>query len=93
MKIRVKLFGVLYELVGSFKLELNVAGKLTIKDLIDLLSQTFNPKISEVLLNGDGLRSDYIIMVNGKAIEWINGLNTSLNDGDEVVMLPSAEGG
>lgn len=32
-------------------------------------------------------------MVNGKAIEWLNGLATKLNDDDEVVFLPPAEGG
>ncbi|WP_069808380.1 ubiquitin-like small modifier protein 1 [Vulcanisaeta thermophila] len=94
MKVRVKLFGVLYELVGSFKVELDVPNDTTIRGLIGILAQTFNPKITDVLLDNEGkLRGDYAVLINGKAIEWVNGLDTRLSDGDEVVILPPAEGG
>ncbi len=68
---------------------------LSVRDLIDLISHTFNPKFAEAVLDGDGrLRGgEYVVLINGKAIEWLNGLATKLNDNDEVVFLPPAEGG
>jgi molybdopterin converting factor small subunit len=32
-------------------------------------------------------------MVNGQTIQFINGIETVLNDGDEVLLLPLAAGG
>ncbi|BDR91222.1 MoaD/ThiS family protein [Vulcanisaeta souniana] len=94
MRVRVKFFGDLYELIGTFKLELEVTNGLSIRDLIDLISHTFNPKFTEAVLDGDDkLKGEYVVLVNGKAIEWLNGLATKLNDDDEVVFLPPAEGG
>ncbi len=94
MRVRVKFFGDLYELIGTFKLELEVTNGLSIRDLIDLISHTFNPKFTEAVLDGDGkLKGEYVVLVNGKAIEWLNGLATKLNNNDEVVFLPPAEGG
>ncbi len=94
VRVRVKFFGDLYELIGTFKLELEVTNGLSIRDLIDLISHTFNPKFTEAVLDGDDkLKGEYVVLVNGKAIEWLNGLATKLNDDDEVVFLPPAEGG
>jgi molybdopterin synthase sulfur carrier subunit len=36
------------------------------------------------------LRPMYNILVNGRAIEWLSGLETQLKDGDEVVFIPPA---
>ncbi|WP_054858031.1 MoaD/ThiS family protein [Vulcanisaeta sp. JCM 16159] len=94
MRVRVKFFGGLYELIGTFKIELEVPNNLSVGGLIDLITHTFNPKFTEAVLDGDGkLRSEYVVLVNGKAIEWLNGLATKLSDNDEVVFLPPAEGG
>ncbi|MFB6470724.1 MAG: MoaD/ThiS family protein [Vulcanisaeta sp. AZ3] len=94
MRIRVKFFGDLYELIGTFRVELEVPKGLTIRDLINLVSHTFNPKFSEAILDGDGrLRGEYVVLINGKSIEFLRGLDTELSDDEEVVFLPPAEGG
>jgi len=94
VRVRVKFFGELYELVGTFRVELETPNNLTVRDLVDLISHTFNPKFGEAVLDSDGkLRGEYVVLVNGKAIEWLDGLATKLNDNDEVVFLPPAEGG
>lgn len=54
MRVRVKFFGDLYELIGTFKLELEVTNGLSIHGLIDLISHTFNPKFTEAVLDGNG---------------------------------------
>jgi len=94
VRIRVKFFGDLYEIVGAFRVELETPTGLTVRELVDLISRTFNPKFAEAVLDNDGkLRGEYVVLINGKAIEWLDGLFTKLNDNDEVVFLPPAEGG
>lgn len=94
MRVRVKFFGGLYELIGAFKIELEAPNGISVRDLIDLISRTFNPKFAEAVLDGDGkLRGEYVVLINGKAIEWLDGLAAKLSDNDEVVFLPPAEGG
>jgi molybdopterin synthase sulfur carrier subunit len=94
VRIRVKFFGDLYEIVGTFRVELEIPTGLTVRELVDLISHTFNPKFAEAVLDKDGkLKGEYVVLINGKAIEWLDGLSTKLNDNDEVVFLPPAEGG
>lgn len=38
-------------------------------------------------------RSNTLILVNGREISVLNGLETTLNDGDEVVFIPVVHGG
>jgi molybdopterin synthase subunit MoaD len=51
-------------------------------------------KLREELLDeGGNLKPMYNILVNGRAVEWLNGLDTRLKNGDEVVFIPPAAGG
>jgi len=38
-------------------------------------------------------RSNSLILVNGKEISILNGIETKLNDGDEIVFVPVVHGG
>jgi len=39
------------------------------------------------------LRSDIVIMINGRNIYFLDGLNTKLKNGDEVLIMPIVVGG
>jgi molybdopterin converting factor small subunit len=41
----------------------------------------------------DDSRSNSLILVNGREISVLNGLETKLNDGDEIVFVPVVHGG
>jgi len=93
VKLRVKFLATLYELTGILRTEVEAPDRLTVRQLIELLAARY-PKLKEELLDDKGgLKPMYNILVNGRAIEWLNGMDTLLKDGDEVVFIPPAAGG
>lgn len=60
----------------------------TIGELLNMLD--VNYKLSSKLLKQYGLRmNDIIILVNGRDVYVINGLNTELNDNDHCIITSS----
>jgi len=92
VRLRVKFLATLYDLTGVLKTEVEVPDGITVRELIDVLDQRFG-KLKAEILEGDKLKPMYNILVNGRAVEWLNGLETGLKDGDEVVFIPPAAGG
>jgi molybdopterin synthase sulfur carrier subunit len=93
VKLRVKFLASLSELTGVLKTEVEVPDGVTVRKLIDILTERY-VKLREELLDERGnLKPMYNILVNGRAIEWLGGLETRLKDGDEVVFIPPAAGG
>lgn len=93
MKVRVKFLATLYDLTGVLKTEVEVEEGATVRRLIEVLSTRFEKLRDELLDERGVLRPMYNILVNGRSIEWLKGLDTRLAEGDEVVFIPPAAGG
>lgn len=94
MRVTVKFLAIFYELAKTFRVELEIPEGTTVRQLLRLLDEKFNPNISKTLLNDDsGLKEGYNILVNGKSLDYDKGLDMVLSDGDEVVLLPPISGG
>ncbi len=66
----------------------------SIRDLLNQLSEKFGDAFRQRVLDERGnLRSFVVLYVNGKNIQLTEGLDTRLEDGDEVMMLPAIGGG
>lgn len=89
MKVRVILSANLHELANAVSITLQVPSGYTVRDLIMKLGEV-NPEIPKILLKGDELNENYIVIVNGRDIHWLRGLLTNLNDGDEILIAPKA---
>jgi molybdopterin converting factor small subunit len=101
-KVKVKYFGRLYELLGVREEEYDVEN-LTLADLLIKHIPSRHPEISkelkgtvsitvrdEIAMNRDTpMLKNYFILVNGLH----QNLTYMLRNGDEVVILPSVEGG
>ena len=61
-------------------------------DVIDNL-ETHHPGIKERLVENDDLRRFINVYVNDEDVRFTGGLETSLSDGDAVVILPAVAGG
>jgi sulfur-carrier protein len=61
-------------------------------DVIDNL-ETNHPGIKERLVEGEDLRRFINVYVNDEDVRFTGGLETSLSDGDAVVILPAVAGG
>jgi molybdopterin synthase sulfur carrier subunit len=65
-----------------------------ISELIEILSHRYGKEFNNLLKDNNGKLRDYLkIMINGEDIRDIDGLDTSLKDGDQVVMFQTIAGG
>ena len=65
----------------------------TLAGALDTLNQQF-PGIQERLFNEEGQLHRFVnIYVNGEDVRFLGGLETALNEGDEVSIVPAVAGG
>ncbi|WP_223791008.1 MoaD/ThiS family protein [Methanobacterium spitsbergense] len=65
-----------------------------IKTLVEFLCKKYDESFKEVLFDENGNLRDYLkVMINGEDIRDINGLDTPLKDGDQIVMFQTIAGG
>lgn len=64
----------------------------TLGELIENLEAN-HPGIKERLVDGSDLRRFVNVYVNDEDVRFTGGLETKLDDGDEVVVLPAVAGG
>ncbi|MEW6222025.1 MAG: MoaD family protein [Candidatus Hadarchaeota archaeon] len=67
----------------------------TVKGLVDALIKKFGPPFGERVLDPKtgGLRRFVNVFVNGKDIRILQGLDTRLEEGAEVRLIPAVAGG
>jgi adenylyltransferase/sulfurtransferase len=78
-------------LKGEKEIHLEAA---TIRGVIETLTQRYGDDVHEKLLDAEGkLKSVLNVYVNGKNIRFTGGLDTTLNSGDKIAVLPAVAGG
>jgi molybdopterin synthase sulfur carrier subunit len=93
MRVKVRFLATLYDLLGVMRDEAVVPEGATVLDLIKALDERYGGRLSKEILDGDRLKDEYNVLVNGRAVDFLEGLSTRLRDGDEVVFLPPVAGG
>jgi molybdopterin synthase sulfur carrier subunit len=68
------------------------ANGATLSALIDDLEAS-HPGIKDRLIDGADLRRFVNVYINDEDVRFIGGLEASLSDGDQVVVLPAVAGG
>jgi len=97
LKIQVKLYGVFRSAAGSSQIQLDVPSqKPTVRSAIEILvSKAEFHELEPLLIDRDTKdpRPNALIMVSGREIGTMDGLDTILAEGDELSLLPVAHGG
>ena len=83
INVRIRTLGVFKELFGNKVLTIELKENATVRNVVQKLAG------SEI----NDIRSNALILVNGKEISVLNGLETIVSDGDEIVLLPVSHGG
>jgi len=92
MMVKLRTFARFRDLLGK-ELDLNIGEGAKVSDLLDALlprSQDLQDLIFES--SGD-VKEDVNVLVNGRHIESLEGVETRLIDGDEVALFPAVVGG
>ena len=78
---------------GEKKISIS-ADRLTLLDAFAKISNDLGPIFKNRVLNSDGSPKSLInVYINGKNAQFYDGVNTILNDGDEIYILPAVSGG
>ena len=94
MKVNLKIFlPTLPEVVGRKELQVEFAGD-TISDLLEYLVTRYGKKAKQVLFSEKGDLDPMVqVLLNGR--KWVTNdqLDTTLHDGDEIVLMMMMAGG
>ncbi len=95
MKVTLHTIFGLQEAVGQRQTEIDLPCGSTVGDFLAYLKERWGDALSSHLFDsGSGTVLPYVrIMVNGQTIQFLEGMETPLVEGDEVLLLPPASGG
>jgi len=91
VKIKVKIFATLRDSVGWKEKEYNVEAK----DINDFLKEVVGGKLYNIIMDKSKgeLNPQYKILLNGRDIDFLDGLKTKLKDQDLIAIFPPVGGG
>lgn len=94
MEVRVRLVGVFRGLTGQDRVQLKLEHP-TVRDVVQAVAGSFSIEARRLLIDLElsDPRPNSLILLNGQEINALNGLQTAVNDGDEVTLIPVAHGG
>ena len=83
------------KILGRGDLEVSIPEGSTLKSLISRMVKEHGEGLSLLLYGADGtdILPHIRLMINGRDVEFLKGLDTDLNEGDEVLILPPISGG
>jgi len=92
--VNVKFIGSFRSFSGKDKLAIKLKNAVSLRALVRKIVEKL-PKLKSVLIDpesGDP-RASMLVLVNGREISVLKGLDTTVDDGDEVVFVPVVHGG
>ena len=93
-KVNVRLLGVFRGVSGKSQVILEIEHP-TVRKVIKQLSESLSAEAKRLLLDPElnDPRPNALILVNGKEISALKGLETEIKEEDEVVIVPVSHGG
>jgi molybdopterin synthase sulfur carrier subunit len=94
MVVTVKFVGAFRSISGKNKFTLTLENSVPLREVVKKIVEEL-PKLKRTLidLELEDPKPNSLILVNGKEISVLNGLDTVLKDGDELVFVPVVHGG
>lgn len=79
---------------GAGKISVGLQEHGDVRDLLNVLAKQFGEKFVETVFDESGSpKKMFKIFVNGRDIDFLDGLATVLKEGDEVALVPPVAGG
>ena len=94
INIEFKLLGIFQRLSGKKHFQMKLDNPVSVKKVIMILSEMFTTEFNKVLIDPKlNFRPNALILINGKEVSTLQGLETEVNDSDEIVLVPIIHGG
>ena len=94
IEIKIFFLSLLADITGIEEIIMSFVDNSTIKDVLKELNLKFGKDFKNILMNTPDLLSKYVLIgKNGKDIRSFEGLITTVQEGDEVFLLPAIAGG
>jgi len=92
--ILTRFLGALRHVTGVSEIAVNIEDNISIMEMLKEIAREL-PALKQSLNDqkSEELKSNALIMVNGREISVLDGLETKLKDGDELVLIPVVHGG
>lgn len=91
--INVKLFATLRDIAGAKEIDVPFEYGGTARDLVAAIEQA-NPALGHEILNDEGELSGTVhILVHGRNIVWLDNLDTVIEAGQDIDLVPPTAGG
>ena len=93
--VEVKFLGVFRQFSGRNRVLVKLEKPATVRKTITKLTEAFSSEFKRTLVDPEleDPRPNALILVNGKEIGALQGLETEVEDGDEIVLVPVSHGG
>jgi molybdopterin converting factor small subunit len=93
--VEVRLLGIFQQVSGKKRFKLKLEEPATVRKAVMKLTETFSSEFKKVLVDAqlDDPRPNALILVGGKEINVLQGLETEVKDNEEIVLLPLVHGG
>jgi len=88
--VAVKFFAELRRVAGVAEATVDAA---TVRDALDQLAEQLGDEVRTKLLPDGELTTELAILLNGRNIRFLEGLETPLNSGDRLAIVPMVGGG
>jgi len=92
LKVRTRYYAFIRERIGKEAETIDLKEGSTVADFLEQLRKIYPDRLTGVFESGT-LRSGFSVAVNGETLDRANWRKITLNDGDEVVILPPIAGG
>ena len=92
MKLNLRVYGSLKQIIGSRNIIIDVPEHTTLNDLPDVLKVKFGEEFYQ-LIKGDPAFKGMRVLIDGRDLFTLDGLETILYEGNTVTILPPIVGG
>jgi molybdopterin synthase sulfur carrier subunit len=91
--MQIRVYATLRTLMGQAKISLPVEGATTVEDVLRRLAQAY-PMLEDKLWDANGYLTGYVtVLLNGRSIEYLQGLATPVTEADVMALFPPVGGG
>ncbi|MEM2142593.1 MAG: MoaD/ThiS family protein [Candidatus Thorarchaeota archaeon] len=88
-----KIYGMLKRLTSSDRLDLELEGSATVFDVLREAARQLGSEFGGSVIDSGRISGNIVVVLNGTDIDSMEGADTPVHDGDEIVLLPHIQGG